>query len=191
MKQRILNTNKITDNKWINLFEVNYINSKDKICNWIFASRKQNPFDVSNDPDAVVLVVTIDTLRGRKLVVTKEYRAPINGYEYGFPAGLIDPGMTLEQTVKKELKEETGLDLIKIISKSNRVISSAGLSDESVIIVFLEASGEISKEYQEDIEDIETFLFDIDDIRDLLASGKMIGAKAWGVLYYYSQIKNI
>ncbi len=121
----------------------------------------------------------------------KEYRAPIGGCEYGFPAGLIDPGMTMEETVKKELKEETGLDLVKIIGKSNIVVSSAGLSDESVVIFFVKAEGNLSDKYQEDTEDIEVFLYDIDDIRKLLSSDEKIGAKSWGVLYYYSQIGRI
>ncbi|KKL71366.1 hypothetical protein LCGC14_2095660, partial [marine sediment metagenome] len=92
-----------------------------------FVSRKTDPFK-DRSPDAVVLVITVDSPEGRRLVVTKEYRVPIGGCEYGFPAGLIDSGMTIEETVKKELKEETGLDLVKIIGKSNTDVSSAGLS---------------------------------------------------------------
>jgi len=190
MKQEIISSVKLTNMKWINLFRVQYINSKKKICSWIFASRKEDPYQ-DNTPDAVVLVVTVDTLEGRKLIVAKEYRAPINDYEYGFPAGLIDPGMTIDETVAKELKEETGLDIVSIGEKSNQVFSSAGLSDESVIMVFVEAKGEISNEYQEDVEDIETFLYDINDVKELLASDKKVGAKSWGILYYYSKIGKI
>ena len=190
MKQRIINSEKLTNNKWINLFRVQYINSKQHLCNWIFASRKNNPFK-DKDVDAVVLVVLVNTFEGQKLVVTKEYRASLSDYEYGFPAGLIDKDMTLEETVKKELKEETGLNLVRIIEKSSPVVSTSGLSDESVIIVFLEAIGEIKTKYQEDTEDIEAFLYNVKDISNLLTSDKKIGAKAWGVLYYYSKIGKI
>ena len=89
------------------------------------------------------------------------------------------------------MKEETGLDLVKIVGNSNTVISSAGLSDESVIMVFIEAEGELSDAYQEDVEDIEVFLYDVNDIQKLLASDKKVGAKGWGVLYYYSKIGKI
>ena len=206
-KQEIISTKKVTDFKWMNLFKVAYKNSKGKFCEWIFASRKEDPYKASG-PDAVVIVATVDTPEGRKLVMTKEYRVPLDDYEIGFPAGLIDPGMTVAETVEKELKEETGLDLVKITDYSNQVVSSAGLSDESVIIVFVEAKGEISTEYQEDTEDIETFLYDVEDIRKLLADAfvydiyskdnqlssdhsKKVGAKAWGVLYYFSKIGKI
>ena len=190
MKQRVVKSEKLTNNKWINLFKVQYINSKEKVCNWVFASRKKDPF-TDKKIDAVVLVVTVDTPKGRMLVVIKEYRAPLADYEYGFPAGLIDPGMTIAETVKEELKEETGLDLVRIIGESGPVYSSAGLSDEAVTMVFVEAEGEMNTDHQEDTEDIEVFLYDINDISDLLTSDKKIGAKAWGVLYYYSQIGKI
>jgi ADP-ribose pyrophosphatase len=208
-KQKILSTMKMTDFKWVNLFQTVYKNSKGKMCEWIFASRKKDPFEnASANPDAVVIVATVDTPEGRKVVVTKEYRAPIDDYEYGFPAGLIDPGMTVAQTVDKELQEETGLDVITITDYSNQVFSSAGLSDESVIIVFVEAKGEISSKYQEDTEDIETFLYDIKDVKELLSeafvydiystenslaedNNKKVGAKSWGVLYHYTKIGKI
>ena len=190
MKQKIIKSEQITDERWINLFKVQYTNSKNKLCNWIFTSRKKDPFK-NTYPDAVVIVPIVDTLEGKKLVITKEYRASINDYEYGFPAGLIDPGKTMEETVQKELKEETGLNVVRIVDQSNIVVSSAGLSDESVVIFFVKAKGELSKEYQEDVEDIEVFLYDVHQIKELLKSDKKVGAKGWGVLYYYSKIGKI
>jgi len=190
MKQRIIKLKSITKNKWINLFEVQYINSKDKICNWIFASRKKNPYE-DKSIDAVVIVATVDSPEGKKVVVTKEFRAPINDYEYGFPAGLIDKGESLTKTVQRELKEETGLEVTKFIGKSNTIISAAGLSDESTVVFFVEATGKIDTKYQEKVEDIEVFLYDIEDIKKLLSSDNKVGAKAWGVLYSFSVIGKI
>lgn len=190
MKQRIIKLKKLTTTKWLNLFQLQYINSKSKVNDWFFVSRKKDPFN-NDAPDGIVIIATVDTPEGRKIVVTKEYRAPIRDYEYGFPAGLIDEGMTEKETVKKELKEETGLDLVRIVGKSNRVYSSAGMTDESVIMYFVEADGEISTKYLEGSEDIQTFLYDVNDIREILGSDKKIGAKAWGIFYYYSMIGKI
>ena len=191
MKQRIINSRRLTKNKWLNLFEIQYINSKDKICNWIFASRKKDPNKEKDKIDSVVIIPTIDTPEGRKLVITKEYRVPIDGFEYGFPAGLIENGQTIEEAVKKELKEETGLEVKEIVGKSNTIYSSPGMTDESCAVVLVVAEGEVSNKYQEEVEDIETFLYDINDIRKLLGSDKKVGAKAWGMLYYYSKIGEI
>ena len=41
----------------------------------------------------------------------------VGDYVYNFPAGLIDEGETPEVAAKRELKEETGLDLIVIEDK--------------------------------------------------------------------------
>ena len=50
-----------------------------------------------------------------KLVIIKEFRVPINKYIYELPAGLVDSSDDdFASTVRRELKEETGLDLVKI-----------------------------------------------------------------------------
>ena len=190
MKQEIIKLENLKSTRWLNFFCVKYKTERGKIHSWLFASRKENPFE-DKSPDGVVIIATVETPEGRKVVVTKEYRAPINDYEYGFPAGLIEPGMSEEETVKKELKEETGLDLVKITDKSNQVYSSAGLTDESIVIYFVEAEGEVTQDHLEDSEDIETLLFGVEEIQEALKSDKKVGAKAWGVFYYYSKIGKI
>jgi len=190
MKRKMIKVTQLTNEKWMNLFHVVYRNSKDKVCGWIFASRKKDPLK-DDKIDAVVIVATVDTSEGRKVVVTREYRAPINDYEYGFPAGLIDGDESLYTAACRELREETGLEVIKTLGMSNRIVSSAGLSDETTRMLFVEAKGEISNEHQEDTEEIETFLYDFNDIRSLLVSDKKVGAKAWGVLYHYVTIGKI
>lgn len=187
----IISLKKLTDFKWLNLFNVKFTTSKGDLVSWVFASRKEDPFD-DDSVDAAVIVPLIDTPDGRKVVVIKEYRVAIGGYEYGFPAGLVEDGLSVEETAIKELKEETGLTAKKILHKTNKVYASPGLSDESSIILFVEAEGEISSDFLEEAEDIETILMGVDEIRDLLGDpNKKVGAKAWGVFYYYSQIGEI
>ncbi len=92
----------------------------------------------------------------------------------------------MEETVSRELREETGLELVRIECMSAPVFSSAGLTDESCHIALAEARGEVSDEWLEDSEDIEVLLLDVTGIRDLLASDKKIAAKAWGFLHHYA-----
>ncbi len=182
---------KLTDCDWANLFEVRVRRKGQAERSWVMCSRKDKPIEDAAKADAVVIVATIDTGEGRRLVVTKEFRVPLWDYEYGFPAGLIDDGEDLEQTVARELKEETGLDLAKIKHVSMPVFSSAGLTDESCHMVLVEAKGQVSNKWLDDTEDIEVLLLDIEGIRDLLASNKKIAAKAWGLLYHYAQTGRI
>lgn len=154
-------------------------------------SRKNHPIEDATKADIVFIVPTINLDEGKRLVVTKEFRIPICDYEYGFPTGLIDDREDIAVAVSRELKEETGLDLVKINHISLPVFSSAGLTDESCHIVLVEAKGEVSDRWSEDTEDIEVLLLDVEGIRDLLASKKKIAAKAWGLLYHYAAMSNI
>jgi len=183
--------NKLTSCKWINLFEVFYNRKDQPKRSWMMCSRKDRPITDASVADAVVIVPTIKTKSGVKLVVTKEFRVPIWDYEFGFPAGLIDDGEDIVKTVERELKEETGLELVKINHISEPVYSSAGLSDENCHMAMVEAAGEVSNQYQEASEDIETILMDVDDIKALLKSKAKIAAKAWGIFYHYVTIGKI
>ena len=62
--------------------------------------------------DAVMIIMTDKTCE--HLLLIREFRLELGREIYGLPAGLIDPGETPEQTAKRELKEETGLDLVEI-----------------------------------------------------------------------------
>ncbi len=182
---------KLTDSKWLNLYEATYTGKTGRENFWTVASRKGRPIADADKPDAVVIVPTVDTPTGKKLVITKEFRVPLWDYEYGFPAGLIDRGRSIEQVTTEELKEETGLDLVRIKHISSCVYSSSGMTDESCCMVFVEAEGQISDEHLEDSETIEAILMDVDDINKLLDSGRKISAKAWGLFYHYTRTGRI
>ena len=154
---------------------------KGKPYKWSMVSRKQRPVIHAHNPDAVVIVAFCKN----KIVVTKEFRPPLGDYEYGFPAGLIDEGETPEQAATREFKEETGLDIKKIRSVSKPVFSSAGLCDESVILLIVDAGGKISP-HLEDSEDIETFLMSRRTVKNLLQKNVKLSAKAWPFLHLFS-----
>jgi len=50
-----------------------------------------------------------------KLLLIKRATVPFKGY-WALPGGRVDPGETVEQTIVREVKEETGLD-VAVISK--------------------------------------------------------------------------
>ncbi len=177
---------KLTNSKWLNLFHVSY--EKDgKSGSWVMCSRKEKPITDAHIVDAVVIIPIVKTPSGNKLVVIREFRVPIGDYLYGFAAGLIDKGETIEEAVRRELKEETGLKVDRIVEISPRVFSSAGMSDESNHMVLVEASGEITNKFLEATEDIEVLLMDSQEIAELLNSQKNIAAKAWAMLYHFAR----
>lgn len=133
------------------------------------ASRLAEPRCVSGDygiPDAVIIVPLHESTG--KLVLIKEFRVPIGDYQYGFPAGLVDPGESLSDATKRELKEETGLEMLKMNCEGPPVYSSSGLSDESVSMVYVTCEGEPSRKYNESSEDIETVLVTPEEAEEIL-----------------------
>jgi len=56
----------------------------------IFASRKEDPY-LEKDLIEAVIIVPILKQKGKpnKLVAIREFRVPVGGYTYGFPAGLV------------------------------------------------------------------------------------------------------
>lgn len=177
---------KMTDQKWLNLYSVAYTAKDGSPHRWVMCSRKDKPIEQAPEPDAVYIAAIVATPEGNRLVMTKEFRVAIDDVEYGFPAGLIDEGETIESTVRRELKEETGLEVETIHHISPPVYSSAGMSDESCCMVLVTASGTPSTHLNETHEQIEVLLYDVDDIRALLQSRNKIAGKAWGLLYHFA-----
>lgn len=124
-------------------------------------------------PDAVVIVATCGDL----LVMTSEFRIPLGVRELGFPAGLIDAhdyanGATVQEAAERaairEMEEETGLKLeVTDISPPN-LYSSAGMTNESVTVVFGRATGTPSKAGLESAEDIDLRLISREEAAKIL-----------------------
>src|SRR5260370_42097940 len=99
----IVRVDKLTNEKWLNLFAATY-RAGERESRWVFASRNQKPYDEGRKPDAVVIVpVLLAPDQPPRLVLEKEYRVPPGDYVYGFPAGLIDDGETIDETVRREM----------------------------------------------------------------------------------------
>jgi ADP-ribose pyrophosphatase len=181
---KIINTDIMTKSKFLNFNVTEYEDKEKNSKFWYWVQRP-------NGLKAVVIaaIVDIGLVRQKpddfiekdyRLVMTKEFRIPINGYEFGFPAGLVDGDETIEETARREFYEETGMNIKRIIQTSPFVFNSPGMTDESVAIVFCEAEGTPSTKNNESSEDIEVILADKNQIKEILTNKElMIGAKAW------------
>ena len=186
---RIIDYKKLTNLKWLNMFNVLYIdkNGDNKI--WQVASRAKEPKCVTGSfakPDAVIIVPFHKSKE--KMVITKEYRVPLADYEYGFPAGLIDEGETIQEAARRELNEETGLELTRFIKVGPQIFSSAGMTDESISMVYVECDGEPSKDGNKEYEDIEVIFISQKEAEQLCNDSYLkFDAKAWIVLSNFAE----
>ena len=86
---------------------------------------------------------------------------------YNFPAGLIDPGESPEESAKRELWEETGLRIVRINDVLDNSYSAIGFSNERNVCVFGVAEGEFRKSTS-DAEEIVPGWYTREEIRSLL-----------------------
>ena len=186
---KIKGSRKLTAEKWLNLFDVSYIAKTGDEKSWQMASRQNEPKCLTGSyhrPDAVV-IVPFHAVK-KKMVITREYRVPLNGYEYGFPAGLIDTGESVEQAARRELMEETGLIVSRFIKASPPIYSSAGMTDESVTMVYVECEGEPSNSANTEFEQIEILLISRREALALLSDASLkFDAKAWLAISQFAE----
>lgn len=144
-------------------------------------------------PDAVCIVPRTEDNR---LVAIKEFRYALNEWCIQFPSGLIDPGETIEQAVERELREETGYALSRDGQGRAHVnpleqpgYSSAGLSEESVQVVYVHVENEPHLGQQtESSEYIEVFTVPVNDVPGFLAQNQLpMGTRAQLIFECFSR----
>ncbi len=175
---------KITDCKHLNLFSIQYRDRGDNLKNWVFASRSRLPDPLSREAGVVDAVVVVPFHRQeKKLVIIKEFRVALAGCQYGFPAGLIDTGETVVQAGKRELFEETGLAVTRVLKLSPPIYSSSGMTDENISLLFVECDGNPSNEFNEMSEEIEVIMLSREAAGKIISKpGLKFDVKSWMVL---------
>jgi len=177
---------KLTQERFVNLFVTEICTEQGRVP-WIFASRKTEPGASVQLADAVVVVAVVQRAGESHIVLTREFRSPLGTYELSLPAGLIDPGESATEAAVREFKEETGMTLSRVVHVSPPLASSAGLTDETVALVYGEATGAVSREHQTEHEDIEVRLTRWAEIQALLRTkpGDIISSRLYPILVGY------
>jgi len=174
---KVISDKVVCETPWLVMKNRTYENKHGQKNSWDMVSRP-------NDVKAVMIVAQMTNQKNERcIIITKEFRVPINDYEWGFPAGLIDDGESIKETVIREMKEETGLDVVDFGAISPFTYNSSGMIDESISMEFVEVSGTISNELLEKNEAIETFAFNRQEVLNILNNNKnKFGAKGWLIM---------
>ncbi len=138
---------KIHEGRFITRYDVDYVTAEGNPKTYEIISRNRNIQtleDLQNrKADSVVMILT--DVSGERILMNREYRMAMARWIYNFPAGLIDPGETPEESAGRELREETGLRLVRIDDILDNSYSAIGFSNERNICVFGAAEGEFRK----------------------------------------------
>ena len=160
---------KIHEGRFITRYDVDYITSEGRQKTYEIISRNRDIRtldDLQNrKADSVVMILT--DIKDERILVCREYRMAMAQWIYNFPAGLIDPGESPEEAAKRELREETGLELTEIKDVLDNSYSAIGFSNERNVCVFGTAEGEFRRSTS-DAEEILPGWYTKDEIRELL-----------------------
>lgn len=185
---KFIGVNKVHEGRFITSYNAEYETSLGNKKIYEMVSRDKNITsleDIAREKcDAVVLIVT--SADGEKLLLNKEYRMAVGGFAYNFPAGLIDAGETPEVAAKRELWEETGLNLFAIDEVLPLSFSGVGITNERSCCVLGKAEGEFSPSTSDE-EEIEARWYTKDEVRELLKTSTAFAARTQAYCYWWAK----
>lgn len=178
---------KVEEGKFITRYDVTYetVDNQEKVYEMISRKKDLESFEQlhGEHPDAVVIIVTDE--KNEKILVDREFRLAVGDWVYNFPAGLIDPGETPQESAKRELMEETGLELYEIDDYIGPSYSAVGFSNEINVCVLGKARGQF-RESTSTLEEIEPGWYTKEEIRELLKTEKF-AARTQAYCYMWSR----
>lgn len=171
---RIGNIHQMTNTPYLNLFELEAFRRDGHPFSYYVASRAKNQDTLKaisheNKPDGVILYGVYGEKKDR-IVLVRQFRYPLGGYCYEFPAGLVENGEDMVQAGIREMYEETGLKLTpkEAGCYSKPFFTTIGMTDESCGTVYGYCSGTPSNHHQEASEDIQVVIADREECKRIL-----------------------
>lgn len=179
-KKRYTSVRKLTENQFLNLYEMDALTEGGIPFHYYFASRNREealPLLTGKSCANGIVIYPLWKREPDKLVMIRQYRYPLDTWIYELPAGLIDQGETPAQAAVREMKEETGLSFYPYEGGApafrGPFYLGAGMTDETSVSVFGFAEGEISGRFQEKTESIEILLADKKEVIRILREEKV------------------
>ena len=182
---------KLTDSKFVNLYHINATSVHNTPVSYFVASRATSIEQMKiktreNTPDGVIIYSLYGEKRD-KVVLVRQYRYTIGDYIYEFPAGLVESDEEFHEGAVREMHEETGLKFtpLKVDPAFEKpYFTTIGMTDESCATVYGYAEGEISKDAQEDSEEIEVVLADREEVKRILKEENVAIMCAYQLMHF-------
>lgn len=158
------------EGKFLNMYEAIYKRADGHIKKYELISRNKGLTVESflNKPeicDAIGIIAFNE--KKDKILLQKENRLACGDWVYNFPSGLIEDDESMREAAARELREETGLELVQVEKWLYNAYTAVGLSDERVNTVICTAKGEIKPSELED-EEIEAAWYTKEEVLELI-----------------------
>lgn len=179
---KLLRLEKVHEGKYLKNYELTYLNKEGKEKKFEMVSRKEiaSAKDLGMKPSGVSIVAFYED----KLLLLKEFRMSINKSIYNLCAGMLEKGETLQQCIERELYEETGLQVKKILKLLSPSYAAVGFSDTTTYFAFVEVQGELS-DHTSVNEKIEPHFFTKEEVGRLLETEEF-SSRSQMAAYYFS-----
>ena len=182
---KLLDLKQIHKGKFLSYYVASFLNKDGQVKEYEFISRDSTltKEKFGHNAPAGVGLVALNKNRD-KVLLSSEFRLATNHYVFNFPAGLIDEGETVEEAAKRELKEETGLDLVEIQAVLPPSYASQGTSDELMQLVVCTCEGEIKESIFAD-EEIKARWYSKDEVKNLFLEKAFMSVRTQMFLYMW------
>ena len=184
---KFLGIKKVSQGKFLTKYDITYETKGHHLKNYEMVSRAkdlQTQEELYNgNADSVVMIMTDP--QGERLLLTREFRMALGRTVYGFPAGLVDPGESCEESARRELWEETGLQLTSIQRILPDSFNCVGITNEKSCVILGTAEGEFAKSTSDE-EEIECRWYTREEVRQLIETGAF-SARVQMFCYFWSQ----
>ena len=182
---KLINFEKVHNGKYLKSYELTYLNRQGKEKKYEMVSRRElsGPQDLGAKPSGVSIVATC----GDRLLLLKEFRMGVNRSIYNLCAGMLEPGEALEECVKRELLEETGLKLVRIKKILPPSFAAVAISATTTYIAFAEVEGTPDSAGASANEEIRAALYTREQVRELLETAEF-SSRAQMAAYYFAEM---
>ena len=173
---------KVKDGRYLKNYELTYLNKAGREKKYEIVSRSDIP-----SPEALgqkVSGVSIVAYYEDKMLLLKEFRMGVNRDIYNLCAGMLEAGESLEECIQRELYEETGLSLKKILTILPPSFAAVAFSDVKTQIAFVEAEGNFEDHTSEN-EQISAKFYTKEEVKELLET-EVFSSRAQMAAYFFA-----
>ncbi len=178
---------KIHDGEYLDYYHVTYEDEQghEKVYEMVSRDKEIDSMEKLYDHSTDAVVMIVNDPSDEHVVLLREFRLELGRTIYGFPAGLIDEGETAAECAVRELKEETGLDMVRIRDVLKGAFCAVGISNETTSCVIGTATGQFSH-HDEGGEEIDAAWYSKEEVRELIRT-EYFGSWAQAYCYMWSR----
>ena len=182
---KLIDLKEMFHGKYLHYYHLNYQNTSDQSKTYEIVSR--NSIDTAGQLGQTPSGVSIIAFCDDRLLLLREFRMGVNRQIYNLCAGMLEQNESVEDCIRRELYEETGLSVHKILEILPPSFAAVAISDVSTYFAFIEVSGTLSAMHSSANEEITPAFFNATELREMLKKEEF-SSRAQLAAYYFCQM---